>query len=148
MTASRVKSLRAHRGAEPEAQILFQVADPVAPPRGAAIVHEHLRALALHAAHIAEALERGGARGGGSHSLGDVIANALLEMELQLVAHLGLRRRLEGELAVGMGEWIPHDQLAQLGAVTVPTACVTAAAKRCHPEVCSWNWRFPSAVRW
>jgi hypothetical protein len=142
------EQLGLHGGANPEAKILLQVADPVAPSLGAAVVREHLRALALHAANIAEALERRGARGGGIHSLRDVVADALLEMELQLVSDLGLGSGLERELGVGMSEWVAHDQLAQVGAVTVPTACVTAAAKRCHPVVCSWNWRFPSAVRW
>ena len=113
----------------------------------APLLGQHLRALALYVADVAETVERRGARGGGIHSLCYVVANALLEVERELVVHLGLRRGLEWPAYVEVRKGVAHGQLAQLGACAEATACVTAAAKRCHPDVCSWNCRFPSAVR-
>ena len=113
-TASSEKSGARIAERSAEAEILLQIAEPVAPRLGAPIVLEELRALARtpvtspkRSSAVARAVS-------GSMPLGDVVADALLEMELQLVVHLGLRCGLEGELAVWMREGIAHGHLAQL----------------------------------
>ena len=51
-------------------------------------------------------------------------------------AMMALLQRIQGESS------------SELGAALLSTAWLTAPAKRCQPDVCSWNCRRPWAVRW
>lgn len=76
-----------------------QVIEPVAAGFGDTILGQQLRALGVNRAKIAEAFQRCGSGSRGVHPARNVLPDALLDVEADLVLHLGLRRLLEGASA-------------------------------------------------
>jgi hypothetical protein len=147
---------RAPQGAQPVTQVLPEVVEPVAARRRALLGLEQRRAGGAHLVHVAEAGEGGGARRGRVHAAGHVLAHALLEVEGELVVHLGAGRGLERADAAAErpvaegGEAHAHPAALGVGTAVGPAvvviALVTAAASRCHPVLCSTSWVRPSGV--
>src|SRR6476661_768027 len=86
---------RAHCRPNAEAEVMPQVVEPGAARLGEAVLREELRALGANGAKIAEAVERCGSCGSWIHPARNVLPDALLHVEADLIIHLSLRRLLE-----------------------------------------------------